>query len=577
MSNASDECNCEDVCSPIVSFDELLNNRHDKLRWCDMVEPLAKRSSPRYPTRDFYSMDSDIVIPFEDFSENRPEVLVCHDYKGNYLDDKFINGGVKWEEYRFYNWSVVDIFCYFSHNLVTIPTLQYLNAAHRNGVKVIGTFIVENEDGRKALHDMLVDREQTEKVATSLVEIAKRLSFEGWLLNVEVYVNPEKLHLLKHFVQYLTEKTHKEIKDGRTIWYDSVSAITGGLLWQNELNHVNEEFFDLCDGIFTNYNWSVNHLERTSKLIDEKYSSRRKDVFFGIDVFGRGQVAGYRTNETLSKSAAFQFSTAIFAPGWTSETINTKVGFDDHHSSEKFKTRFNEVFLTRNDNFWSSLYTYFSIFGPKSLPFVTNFCIGSGKKLYRMGKEVKGNWFNLKAQAFQPSMPSSNGYFTHYYEDSFNGGSCLSIDSNELTRIFTCELPCKEGLIFSFTTKKESPENDFEVHLNALNTATNRGLKIVCKKEAKHANDISSLKSEDVRSLNIFLANKGYPPTPELINSWETQYFLLKFNKSSSENIIVTDIGVKKIHRGKVLLGQIAFYSAIDFESDSIRVKNIDL
>jgi len=41
----------------------------------------------------------------------------------------------------------------------------------------------------------------------------------------------------------------------------------------------------------------MDHLERTSKLIDEKYSSRRKDVFFGIDVFGRGQIAGHRTNE----------------------------------------------------------------------------------------------------------------------------------------------------------------------------------------------------------------------------------------------------------------------------------------
>ena len=227
-----------DICSPILSVNELLNNRHDKLRWCDMVEPLAKRSLPRFPTRNYYSMDSEVLVPFD--SVDRPEVLVCHDYKGNYLDDKFINGGVKWEEYRFYNWSVVDIFCYFSHNLVTIPTLQYLNAAHRNGVKVIGTFIVENEDGRKALHDMLIDKEHTEKVATSLVEIAKRLSFEGWLLNIEVAVKETKLPLLKHFVHYLTEKTHKEIDGGRIIWYDSVSALNGGLFWQNELNYVNE-------------------------------------------------------------------------------------------------------------------------------------------------------------------------------------------------------------------------------------------------------------------------------------------------------------------------------------------------
>jgi len=173
-------------------------------------------------------------------SENRPEVLVCHDYKGNYLDDKFINGSAKWEEYRFYNWSVVDIFCYFSHNLVTIPTLQYLNAAHRNGVKVIGTLIFEHDEGRKALHEMLADKENTEKAAITLVEVAKSLKFEGWLLNVEVSVNPEKLNLLKYFAQFMTEKTHEEISDGLTLWYDSVSAVDGILHGQSELNAENE-------------------------------------------------------------------------------------------------------------------------------------------------------------------------------------------------------------------------------------------------------------------------------------------------------------------------------------------------
>lgn len=232
--------NFTDFCSPISSFNELLTNRHDKLRWCDLVQPLVKRALPRYPTRNFYSMDGDILTPNDEGEKFRPEVIVCHDYKGNYLDDKFINGSGKWEEYRFYHWSCVDIFCYFSHNLITIPTLQYLNAAHLNGVKVIGTFIVENEDGRKALNDMLLSNEHVEQVANSLVEIAKRLNFEGWLLNIEVQVKTAKLDLLKYFIKYLTEKTHEQIDEGRIIWYDSVSAINGALSWQNEMNDTNE-------------------------------------------------------------------------------------------------------------------------------------------------------------------------------------------------------------------------------------------------------------------------------------------------------------------------------------------------
>lgn len=52
----------------------------------------------------------------------------------------------------------------------------------------------------------------------------------------------------------------------------------------------------LCDGIFLNYNWDLPHLERTNEVIKSRYPKRRKDVFFGIDIFGRGQVAGFDTN-----------------------------------------------------------------------------------------------------------------------------------------------------------------------------------------------------------------------------------------------------------------------------------------
>jgi mannosyl-glycoprotein endo-beta-N-acetylglucosaminidase len=217
----------------------------------------------------------------------------------NYLDDKFINGTPRWEEYRFYNWQAIDVFCYFSHKLVTLPTLQFLNAAHKNGVQVLGTLIVENVDGQKALcDDILSSVEQIERVSKSLVEISTRLKFEGWLLNVEVTVEVNKIPMLKYFVEYLTRITQREVPNGRVIWYDSVTR-DGKLSWQNELNSKNETFFDLSDGIFTNYNWSIQHLERTSKLVEEKCPDRRKDVFFGIDVFGRGQIAGFRSNEVI--------------------------------------------------------------------------------------------------------------------------------------------------------------------------------------------------------------------------------------------------------------------------------------
>lgn len=230
-----------DVCDPISTVDQLLNvhNRRDAFVWCELVEPLVERAQPRFLNNKYYSMDfGSIAFAAE---TNRPEVLVCHDYKGNYLDDRFVNGtSRKFEEYRFYHWNCIDIFCYFSHKLVTVPTLQFLNAAHKNGVKVLGTLIVENTDGQKALYeDILSSKEQVQRVVKALVELCKRLKFEGWLMNVEVTVDVEKVSMLKFFVEHLTHKTRKAIPNGRVIWYDSVTH-DGRLMWQNELNEKNE-------------------------------------------------------------------------------------------------------------------------------------------------------------------------------------------------------------------------------------------------------------------------------------------------------------------------------------------------
>lgn len=54
-------------------------------------------------------------------------------------------------------------------------------------------------------------------------------------------------------------------------------------------------FFDACDGLFTNYNWKEEHLERTRALA----GPRTTDVYVGVDVFARGDVigGGFDTNK----------------------------------------------------------------------------------------------------------------------------------------------------------------------------------------------------------------------------------------------------------------------------------------
>ena len=47
-------------------------------------------------------------------------------------------------------------------------------------------------------------------------------------------------------------------------------------------------FFDMCDGIFLNYNWNEQVLASSRALA----SDRSSDVYVGIDVFGRGCFGG---------------------------------------------------------------------------------------------------------------------------------------------------------------------------------------------------------------------------------------------------------------------------------------------
>ncbi|KAL8050132.1 hypothetical protein ABFX02_06G063200 [Erythranthe guttata] len=379
----------------------------------------------------------------------RPRILVCHDMAGGYTDDKFVQGGTNGDAYAIWHWYLIDVFVYFSHNLVTLPPPCWTNTAHRHGVKVLGTFIMEWDEGKKRADELLTTKESAEMYAERLAELAVALGFDGWLINMEVNLDVGQIPNLKAFVGHLSETMHSKLPGSLVIWYDSVT-VDGDLSWQNQLNDKNKTFFDLCDGIFVNYSWEENF----PKLSADVAADRKFDVYMGIDVFGRGTYGDgeWTTNVALDVIKKNDVSAAIFAPGWVYET----------KQPPDFQTAQNRWWGLVEKS-WGIVQNY-----PKALPFYSNFDQGHGFHIYSNGNQVsQTSWNNLSSQSFQPCIEYSGDSTTQPIQvsidlkgASFNGGGNITFTGNldngaEFTaRLFRGELLLSHSPIhFKYSVK----------------------------------------------------------------------------------------------------------------------------
>ncbi|AQK93340.1 Cytosolic endo-beta-N-acetylglucosaminidase 1 [Zea mays] len=305
----------------------------DRRAW----EPPFDASSPAPPmsypitglaalaSRAYLSAEANFHLPFNRASVPAPasplpqrrRVLVCHDMEGGYRNDAAPQGGDKPDAYALWHWHLVDVFVYFSHYLVTLPPPCWINAAHLHGVKVLGTFIAEWDEGVKICKEMLATEASAQMYAERLTELAHTLGFDGWLINIEVNLDVHFIDNLKEFVKHLTMTMHDAVPGSLVIWYDAIT-VNGDLDWQDKLNKYNKPFFDVCDGLFSNYTWKENDPQDSATVAGD----RKYDVYMGIDVFGRNTFGGgqWTTNVALDLLKKVDISAAIFAPGWVYET-----------------------------------------------------------------------------------------------------------------------------------------------------------------------------------------------------------------------------------------------------------------
>ena len=313
--------------------------------------------------------------------EDRPKLLVCHDFRGGYVPSE--SSAVSLNDADLYHgaytmnaWEHVDAFVYFSHNLFSIPPQNWCIAAHRHGAVILGTLMTEGASGQHFWQQLLNDASLVERLAEQMTVVAHAYSFDGWLLNVETPVPPSFVDRLIRFVGLLTNKLHAQtasVPYPMVVWYDAVTT-QGTVQYQNALTQLNKPFFDACDGLFTNYWYDELRLGFSSSVA----GSRKKDVFVGIDVYGRNTFGGggLRCNVAFDAIHKNGMSVALFAPGWTHEGTGGKGN--------------RPAFLAADAEFWNRITPYLG--SPKAtvitaLPFESSFCSGVGRQYYVFGRE----------------------------------------------------------------------------------------------------------------------------------------------------------------------------------------------
>ncbi|CAH8668202.1 unnamed protein product [Heterobilharzia americana] len=217
-------------------------------------------------------------------SSQLPKVIYCHDMGGGYLSsDRTVDFTRIFPAFRFIQWHLIDIFIYFSHQLITVPPISWINLAHRQGVSVYGTVIVEgvqcNEFQAVFINPLESNPDDDKRIrnyedfAVRLDQIRRIIGFEGWFINFEVPLLKDKTSAIRDriikFLQLLRSL------GSEVIWYDAVTW-SGFLNFQNELTHENLPYMKAAgSGLFLNYNWDPAKLRRSQEL---------KVFFWDIDI-----------------------------------------------------------------------------------------------------------------------------------------------------------------------------------------------------------------------------------------------------------------------------------------------------
>jgi endo-beta-N-acetylglucosaminidase D len=373
---------------------------------------------------------------------DRPKVLYCPDGMNNF--GPYIDSASQFNLFNFSHWQYIDILAWFGGSAsqpIIIPTKAWVDAAHKNGVKVIGTVFMAPTvyGGSQVQVQSLLQQDSSGHfiAAQKLIDIANYYHFDGWIMNFETQVNSTTGALASAFIAQLDSNY-----TGELIWYDAMLQ-SGTVSYQNRLDAANSYFFQHSTGLFTNYNWTLTTTVQGSATYATGLGLSPLNVYTGADMWPTRNAQPAFTNynwidKIITNNGAFT-SIAMFATNFTfnysgfSNFNNDPTDYANFYAAERkiFSGLDEDPFTV--DAQWKGLGNYLPVWTPiMSVPFETDFNTGHGLNYYSNGLISSASpWHNMSKQDILPSWTFYKDSLTIDYDfnDAYSGGSSLSISS----------------------------------------------------------------------------------------------------------------------------------------------------
>ncbi|WP_326587669.1 endo-beta-N-acetylglucosaminidase [Streptomyces sp. NBC_01294] len=348
--------------------------------------------------------------------------------------------------YALSHWAYIDELVFWGgsagEGIVLAPNAPVVDAAHRNGVRVLGNVFLPPVPygGDLQWTRDLVRRDALGRfpIADQLVRVARAYGFDGWFVNAETDGGDSALAgRMREFLRAL--RAAGEPHGLRITWYDAMNT-TGRVGWQGALNQLNQEFFEdragkVADTMFVDFRWTPRTLAASGALAD-RLGRSRYELWAAVDTEAHGWNSAVRWDAIIPRERDHVVGYGFYRPEWTRNHLTDRSPGAFHRADDRFWTGESlDPARPAPESGWRAPATVVADRSTVAgLPFACSFNTGHGLRWYDHGKVVSDvPWNHLGLQDRLPGRrwavdtAGVRPGVSLDFDDAWRGGSSLLV------------------------------------------------------------------------------------------------------------------------------------------------------